>query len=250
MEALAIRDLSVSYKGKKVFEGVTFSVTTGQLVGIIGPNGAGKSTLLKAVLGLAPADRGEIRVLTSPLSRKRKSIAYVPQRSSLNLDFPLLVEDLVMMGRYPHISWWGFPSPRDTEVVMESLKKVGMYSFRRRQIGKLSGGQQQRVFLARALAQEAELLFLDEPFAGIDITSENMIIILLRELKEEGKTVFLVHHDLHKAESYFDSFILLKNRLVAWGSREEVFRIDCLREAYEGRIASLDSLNGMMVVNG
>ncbi len=250
MDAVEIKNLSVSYKGKKVFEDVTFSISPGQLVGIIGPNGAGKSTLLKAIMGLTSVDCGEIKVLNSPVSGMRKNIAYVPQRSTLNLDFPLLVEDVVMMGRYPHISWWGFPSLFDKKMVIECLEKVGMYKYRKRQIGKLSGGQQQRVFLARALAQEAELLFLDEPFAGIDMTSESMIINLLRDLKGEGKTVFLVHHDLNKAESYFDSLILLKNRLIAWGSREEVFRIDCLREAYDGRIVSLDSLKGLMVVNG
>ncbi len=245
-----VNNLAVSYNGKKVFENISFSVESGQLVGIIGPNGAGKSTLLKSILGLMSIDRGEVQLLESSVSRARRKIAYVPQRSDINLDFPVSVEDVVMMGRFPHLTWWGLPGKKDREVVTESLKEVGMIGFRHRQIGQLSGGQLQRVFLARALAQEAEIFFLDEPFAGIDMTSETMIMDLLRGLRDQGKSIFVVHHDLSKAETYFDTLVLLKNRLIAFGSREEVFREETLREAYEGRVSTFAGSDKLMVVNG
>lgn len=247
---VAVENLAVSYNGKNVFSNISLSVEPKQLVGIIGPNGAGKSTLMKAIMGLIKVDRGSVKINNDSISKSRHKIAYVPQRNSIDLDFPLLVEDVVMMGRFSHIKWWCFPSNDDKEKVTEALKKVSMVEYRHRQIGQLSGGQQQRVFLARALAQEAEIFFLDEPFAGIDMTSESMIMTLLKELRDSGKTLFVVHHDLSKAESYFDSLVLLKNKLIAYGKKEEVFQVDRLKEAYDGKVAMFADKNGLMVVNG
>ncbi len=244
-----VKNLSVSYNRKKVFEDITFSVTSRQIIGIIGPNGAGKTTLIKAIMGLMNIDGGHIRINDQSIMKACKEITYVPQRNTIDLDFPALVEDVVMMGRTPHMKFWAFPKARDKKIVEECLKQVGMFNLRRRQIGQLSGGQQQRVFLARALAQEAELFFLDEPFAGIDATSENMIMQLLRDLRDQGKTLFVVHHDLSKAQSYFDSLILLNNRLIACGKREEVFQLDNLREAYDGKVAAIPDAKDYMVVN-
>ena len=202
----------MSYDSKKVFEDITFSIPPGQIIGIIGPNGGGKSTLLKAIMGLISKDQGEIEIFGKEVTKSRKQVAYVPQRNGIDMDFPALVEDVVMMGRYPHLTWWGLPKRKDRQMVEYCLKQVGMLDYRKRQIGQLSGGQQQRVFLARALAQEAELFLLDEPFSGIDITSENLIMDILKNMKYRGKTIFVVHHDLTKAESYFDSMILLNGK--------------------------------------
>jgi len=245
-----VRNLSVSYDGKKAFEDISFSIPAKQIVGIIGPNGSGKSTLIKAMMGLLVVDQGIVSIMNQPVSRARKRIAYVPQRNAIDADFPVLVEDVVMMGRYPHMSWWGFPSAKDRQVTEDSLIRVGMLELRKRQIGQLSGGQQQRVFLARALAQEAELLFLDEPFAGIDVASESMIMQLLKNLRDQGNTLFVVHHDLSKAESYFDSLILLKNKLIVYGKWADVFTLEYLRMAYDDRVATFTAGNELMVVNG
>ncbi len=246
---MEVTKLSVSYYGKRAIEDITFPVKGKQIIGIIGPNGGGKTTLMKAIMGLIGIDEGKVRIMNQPVARVRKKIAYVPQRNNIDMDFPALVEDVVMMGRYPHIRWWSFPSSVDSRVVKESLEKVGMYEYRKRQIGELSGGQQQRVFLARALAQEAELFFFDEPFTGIDIASESMIMDILRELRDRHKTIFVVHHDLSKAEKYFDSLILIKKRLICWGNKEEVFQVDMLKEAYDGRVTVLGNNGGLMVVN-
>ena len=244
-----VRDLCVSYDGKKAFENISLSITPKQIVGIIGPNGSGKSTLIKAIMGLLPVEQGIVSIMNKPIAKTRKRIAYVPQRNAIDFDFPALVEDVVMMGRYPHMSWWGFPRAKDRQVVEDSLIRVGMIKLRKRQIGQLSGGQQQRVFLARALAQEAEILFLDEPFAGIDIASESMIMELLKTLKDQGNTLFVVHHDLSKAASYFDSLILLKNKLIAYGKREEVFKLEHLKIAYDDQAATFTLDNELVVVN-
>lgn len=246
-----VRNLSVSYNGKKALENISFGVLPQQrLIGVIGPNGGGKSTLMKAMMGLIWYAKGEIRIWRQPVTRVCKKIAYVPQHKNVDLDFPVLVEDVVMMGRYPYLTWWGRPTTQDRELVALSLQQVGMWGLRKQQIGQLSGGQQQRVFLARALAQEADLLFLDEPFTGIDIASENIIINLLNELKEQGKTIFVVHHDLSKAESYFDSLLLLNRKLIAFGDTTDVFQVPKLRKAYSGSVAVLSSRNELVVVHG
>ncbi len=241
-----VKNLSASYEGNVAVENISFTVTAGQLVGIIGPNGAGKTTLLKAMTGLMKADNGSIKINGRSVAKARQKIAYVPQRGTIDFTFPVLVKDVVMMGRFPHISWWGFPAARDHRIVEESLQQVEMNQYRRRQIGQLSCGQQQRVFLARALAQVADLFFLDEPFAGIDLASENMIMEILKDLRDRGKTLFVVHHDLSKAEYYFDSLILLNNKLIACGSRDEVFRLDNICRAYEGKAAAFSD-NGVVV---
>lgn len=246
---IKVNNLSVSYNGKIAFSGISFAAAPRQIIGVIGPNGAGKSTLIKAIMGLVQADEGSVEIMSQALTKACKRIAYVPQRNSIDFDFPVLVEDVVLMGRFPHLKWWEFPGKRDYELVRECLEQVDMVDYRKRQIGQLSGGQQQRVFLARALAQEAELFFLDEPFAGIDMTSENMIMKLLKDLRDRGKTLFVVHHDLSKAETYFDSLILLKNKLIAYGKKDEVFQIDRLKEAYDGKVATFPGKEQLMVVN-
>ncbi|MCC5909483.1 MAG: metal ABC transporter ATP-binding protein [Clostridiaceae bacterium] len=245
-----IENLSVSYHGTEALQNISFSVLPKQLIGIIGPNGAGKSTLIKAIMGLIDKDEGDIKLFNDSMEKAYKKIAYVPQHNDIDLDFPVLVEDVVMMGRYPHLPWWGRPRTKDYQTVEACLKKVGMLSFRKKQIGALSGGQRQRVFLARALAQEAHLFFLDEPFAAIDVTSEKIIIDILRRLKEESKTIFVVHHDLSKAETYFDSLILLNKKLVKYGKSHEVFNIEKLQEAYEDNVAILSDKNKFVAVSG
>lgn len=241
--------MTVAYDGKSVLENVTCTFARQQLVGIIGPNGAGKSTFIKAVLGMLPLDNGEIKIMDGSNEKIRSKIAYVPQRSAIDLSFPVLVEDVVMMGRFPHITWWGRPKKHDKDAVEQCLEQVGMLNLRRQQIGKLSGGQLQRVFLARALAQEADIFFLDEPFSGIDIPSEQMIMHLLRKLRNQGKTIFVVHHDLSKAGDYFDSLLLLNKKVIAYGHRDDVFRADRLREAYEGKAATFGGNDCLLVVN-
>jgi len=246
---LKVSNLSVSYNGKAAFSNISFTAAPSQIIGIIGPNGAGKSTLIKAIMGLVQTDEGCIEIMNQNLTEAYKRIAYVPQRSSIDFDFPVLVEDVVLMGRFPHLKWWQSPGKRDYEMVIKCLEQVNMTDYCKRQIGQLSGGQQQRIFIARALAQEAELFFLDEPFAGIDMTSENMIMALLKDLRDSGKTLFVVHHDLSKAKTYFDSLILLKNKLIAYGSKDEVFQIDRLKEAYDGKVATFPDQEQLMVVN-
>ena len=244
-----VKNLTVSYNGCRVIHNISFPVTPRQLIGIIGPNGAGKTTLIKAIIGLLDIDEGQVTILNQRANKVCKKLAYVPQRNTIDVDFPVRVEDVVMMGRYPHIPWWGLPRTRDCQVVQQALEKVAMHPLRKKQIGQLSGGEQQRVFLARALAQEAELFFLDEPFVGIDMTSENMIMDLLRNLRDRGKTIFVVHHDLNKAGSYFDSLVLLRNRLIAYGRKEDVLKAELLKQAYHEKAAFIDTLHPIMVVN-
>jgi|Deesub1362A_J573_1020465.scaffolds.fasta_scaffold00044_24 ABC-type Mn2+/Zn2+ transport system ATPase subunit len=244
-----VRNLSVSYHAHRALNCVSFSVTPGQLVGIIGPNGAGKSTLVKAIVGLINVDQGEINIWQQPVAKVRKRIAYVPQRNDIDLDFPVRVQDIVMMGRFPYLGLFGRPNSKDRTIVANCLQQVGMYEFRNRQIRELSGGQQQRVFLARALAQEADLFFLDEPFSGIDLNSESIIINILKKLRDQNKTTFIVFHDLAKAIGYFDSLILLNKKLVAFGSGKTVLNAKRLSEAYQGSIAILSSTNELMMVN-
>ncbi|SDC18260.1 iron/zinc/copper transport system ATP-binding protein [Pelagirhabdus alkalitolerans] len=247
-QAIEVDHLSVSYYGKTVLDDVSFEAETAQLIGIIGPNGAGKSTMIKAIMGMIPTNQGNVRVLGNRVDQVRKQIAYVPQRSMIDFDFPVLVEDVVVMGRYPHLKWWQRPSKKDREKASDSLRAVGMEDYGKRQIGELSGGQQQRVFLARALAQESDVLFLDEPFAGIDVTSEEIIIHLLRQLKAEGKTIFVVHHDLSKVETYFDTLMMLNRTLIGYGKTNEVFTPDRVSETYDGNVARLSGNQNQVVI--
>lgn len=234
--AVTVNGLSVSYYGNQVVKDISFSFELGKLIGIVGPNGAGKSTLMKAILGLIPRDSGTITFLDQSLKSVRKKIAYVPQRSNIDWDFPILVRDTVLLGTYPKLGLIKRPSKKDREFATECLGMVGMEDFAHRQISELSGGQQQRVFLARALAQEADLFFLDEPFVGIDVASEEVIIKILKDLRNAGKTIFVVHHDLSKVETYFDDLILINKSLYGAGSVEKVFQMDRLKECYNMNI--------------
>jgi manganese transport system ATP-binding protein len=240
--AISIQDLHVSYFGNEAVTGVSLSVNTGNLVGIIGPNGAGKSTFLKAMLNLIPKDKGAVKVLGKPITEVRKSIAYVPQRNDIDWDFPITVLDAVLIGTYPHLQLFRRPKKKDKEWAMECLQRVGMQEFSKRQIGELSGGQQQRVFLARALAQKADLFFLDEPFVGVDVSSEETIVHILKELCRQGKTVIVVHHDLSKANDYFNQLILLNKELISFGTVEEVFKPEVIAKAYQGQFAFMNEI--------
>ncbi len=244
---IEVQNVSVSYNNLKACENISFSIDKNQIIGIIGPNGSGKSTLVKAIMGLIKIDDGIIKIMDKPIYKIRKKIAYVPQRSNIDFDFPISVEEVVMMGRYPHMLWWKKANNKDKKIVKDSLNMVGVYEKRKNQIGELSGGEQQKVFLARALAQEAEILFLDEPFAGIDIASENKIMDILKKLKKEGKTLFVVHHDLNKAGNYFDIIILLKNKLIELGEHDKVLNINNLEKVYKDKISIIN--NNLMVAN-
>ncbi|NWL88750.1 manganese ABC transporter ATP-binding protein [Paenibacillus sp. 79R4] len=239
---LEVSNLTVAYQKKPVLNSVSFRISSGKLIGVLGPNGAGKSTMLKAVLGLIPAVEGNVKVFGRSYQENRKQVGYVPQRESVDWDFPTNALDVVMMGRYGHLGWIRRPGIKERQIAMECLAKVGMADFAGRQISQLSGGQQQRVFLARALAQNATLYFMDEPFAGVDATTEKAIIRLLHELKEQGKTVLVVHHDLSTVKEYFDEVVLLNGKLVAAGPTEEIFTSSNLQKTYGGRIAMLQDV--------
>ena len=242
--ALETHDLSVAYHKKPVLYGVDLAIPKGQLVGIVGPNGAGKSTLIKAVMGLLPLRSGWVEVFGQPFGKTKTQVGYVPQRESVDWDFPVNVMDVVMMGRYGKLGLFRRPKKEDREVARQCLDKVKMLPFANRQISNLSGGQQQRVFLARALAQESDLYLMDEPFDGVDAATESAIIELLKELKNRGKTILVVHHDLTTAREYFDSLVLLNMRVVAFGPTEEVFTVDQLQKTYGGRLTLLSDVAG------
>lgn len=219
---LSVKNLIVAYDGKPVLENITGEIKKGSLTAIIGPNGAGKTTFLKAIMGLLKPLSGEVTFGFEDKERKTK-IAYVPQTGSTDRDFPVTVFDVALMGRYPHLGWFKRPKKKDREIAFEMLKKVGMEKYIHRQIGTLSGGQEQRVFLARALAQQAKLYFLDEPFKGVDAATEKVIVEMLREIREQGGTVVVVHHDLNTVKKYFDSVIMINKTLVCWGDTESCF---------------------------
>jgi manganese/zinc/iron transport system ATP- binding protein len=245
---VTVRDLTVAYHQKPVLKEVEFSVPEGKLIGIVGPNGAGKSTLIKAILGLVPKVSGSVEIYGKPYKQQRKLVGYVPQRESVDWDFPTNALDVVLMGRYGHVGWFRSPRKLDREIALDCLEKVGMADFADRQISQLSGGQQQRVFLARALAQDATVYFMDEPFAGVDAATEKAIISLLNELKSRGKTVLVVHHDLQTVKEYFDWLLLLNVRLIATGPVEEVFTMENLQNTYGGRLTFLEQKMGSAVV--
>lgn len=239
---LEIHDLTVAYYKKPVLYGIDLEVGEGRLVGILGPNGAGKSTLIKAIMGLLPLAGGWIKVFGKSYRENCRRVGYVPQRESVDWDFPVNVMDVVLMGRYGRLGLGRRPRKEDREVAREALDQVKMLPFANRQIGNLSGGQQQRVFLARALAQESDLYLMDEPFVGVDAATEAAIITLLRELKSRGKTLLVVHHDLASAKQYFDELILLNMRLVAHGPTSQVFTPEILQTTYGGRLNILSDV--------
>lgn len=239
---LEVHDLTVAYQKRPVLWGVDVAVPKGRLVGILGPNGAGKSTLIKAAMGLLPVSGGWVKVFGRPVREQLKRIGYVPQRESVDWDFPVSVMDVVLMGRYGRLGLFRRPRVEDREVARACLEKVKMLPFADRQIANLSGGQQQRVFLARALAQESDLYFMDEPFSGVDAATEAAIIELLHELRNRGKTILVVHHDLPTARNYFDMLLLLNMRVVAFGKTEEVFTYELLQKTYGGRLTILSEV--------
>ncbi|GGN64737.1 metal ABC transporter ATP-binding protein [Oceanobacillus indicireducens] len=230
---ISVKNISVSYVDKEVVKNISFTFDGGSLIGILGPNGAGKSTLVKAMLGLVPTQSGEIEIDGQPIHKQRKKIAYVPQRSNIDWDFPIIVKETVLLGTYPKLGLFHRPKKTDKEWAMACLEKVGMQDYAKSQIGELSGGQQQRVFLARALAQNADFLFLDEPFVGIDVASEEIIINILKGLKNEGKTIFVVHHDLAKVKDYFNEIIIINKELYGAGSVTAVFKEEIMKKAYQ-----------------
>ncbi|MFC5713404.1 metal ABC transporter ATP-binding protein [Thalassorhabdus alkalitolerans] len=248
-ETVKVENISVYYDHHPAIQNISFSSKKGILTGVIGPNGAGKSTLMKALLGLEKTTGGKIEVLGEKVEKVRKKLAYVPQRSDIDWDFPVLVEDVVLMGRYAHLPWYKKIGKNEKKKAREALEKVGMESYSKRQIGELSGGQQQRVFIARALVQDAEIFFLDEPFVGIDVKSEEIIINLLRNLKGNGKTIFVIHHDLSKVESYFDNLLLINQKLIAYGPSQEVYDPERLSEAYKGSLHLFSDDKVMVVGN-
>jgi manganese/zinc/iron transport system ATP- binding protein len=237
---LDVHDVTVAYHRKPVLWNVDVTLHEPQLVGVMGPNGAGKSTLIKAILGLVPMAGGEVRVFGQPLKKVQKRVGYVPQRESVDWDFPINVLDLVLMGTYGQLGWFRRPGAKERTWAMACLEQVGLADLARRQIGQLSGGQQQRAFLARALAQKADLYFMDEPMAGVDAATEDAVFSLLRRLRDEGRMVIVVHHDLRTAPLYFDYLLLLNTRLVAAGPTNKVFQTDTLRRTYGGRLAALE----------
>lgn len=239
MVAVQVKNLQVSYFGNIAIQNASFSINKGKMVGIIGPNGAGKSTLIKSLLKLVPIDSGKITIFGKEVEEVRKEIAYVPQRGDIDWDFPITVFETVLLGTFPNLSLFRRPKKTEKEWANLCLERVGLIDYRHRQIGELSGGQQQRVFLARALAQKTKLLFLDEPFVGIDIASEEKIVGILKELKDEGRTILVVHHDLSKAKDYFDDVILLNKKLIDVGPVEHVMTQEKISKAYGGAFTFL-----------
>lgn len=234
-----IKNLTVSYDSKPILWNINLSIPKGSLIGIIGPNGAGKSTLIKTIMGLNNYS-GSIKIFKKKLKEVRKKISYVPQKESVDWDFPASVLDVAMMGRYPHLGLFKKPKKIDQELTIECLKKVEMDKHSDKQISQLSEGQKQRVFIARALAQEANLYFMDEPFSGVDASTENAVIHLLKKITKNGNTIIVVHHDLQSVEHYFNWIILLNMRIIASGPTEKVFTKKLIQETYGGKLNILN----------
>jgi manganese/zinc/iron transport system ATP- binding protein len=233
--AIAIHDLTVAYEESPVLWDIDLEVPKGVLAAIVGPNGAGKSTLIKTILGLIQPVAGQVQIFGRPYKQQRKLVGYVPQRTSVDWDFPTTVLDVVMMGCYGKLGWIRRPGQREKTLALEALHKMGMAEFAHRQISQLSGGQQQRTFLARALVQDSEIYFMDEPLQGVDIHTEKAAIGLLHELRSQGKTLLVVHHDLQTVPEYFDWMVLLNKRLMSSGAIADVFTDDNIRQTYKGQ---------------
>ena len=236
---IKVEDLTVAYGDRPVLWDVDMEVPAGVLMAVVGPNGAGKTTLIKAVTGLIRPVAGSVAIFGKPYAEQRRLVGYVPQRNSVDWDFPTTVLDVVMMGRYGSLGWLRRPGRTERAMAMEALEKVGMAGFADRQISQLSGGQQQRVFLARAIVQDADIYLMDEPFQGVDATTERAIVTLLKEMRARGKTVVVVHHDLQTVPEYFDWVTLLNVRCIASGPVDQVFTDRNLRLAYGGRVSYL-----------
>lgn len=237
---LSVYDLTVAYHRKPVLWDVSVDLPAGKLVGVVGPNGAGKSTLIKAVLELVPAASGRVLVFGKPYRKNRHRVGYVPQRESVDWDFPVSVLDVVAMGLYGKIGWCRRVTRKYRDIALQALERVGIADLANRQISHLSGGQQQRTFLARALVQDADLYLMDEPFAAVDAATERAIVQILHDLKKAGKTMVIVHHDLQTVDEYFDHVILLNMRVVAAGPTKEVFTTENLQKTYGGKLTLLD----------
>lgn len=229
---VAVQNLTVAYDKIPVLEGLTVEIPAGTLTAIVGPNGAVKTTLMKTILRLLKPQSGEVTFPSLGTQRSSKAIAYVPQSGTVDWDFPATVLDVVMMGRYGHLGWFRRPGKQEKALALETLDRVDMADYSNRQISQLSGGQQQRVFLARALMQEAELYFLDEPFKGVDIQTEKMVVALLKNLRDQGKTIVVVHHDLQTVTEYFDWMVFVNRVLIASGAVEQVFSEDNIQQTY------------------
>jgi manganese/zinc/iron transport system ATP- binding protein len=240
---IEVRDLTVAYRETPVLWDVDLTVPEGKLLAVIGPNGAGKSTLIKTILGLLPTAAGTVSIFGKPYKEQRHLVGYVPQRGSVDWDFPTNALDVVMMGRYGHLGWFRRPGKAERELAMQALEQVGMVDYAHRQISQLSGGQQQRVFLARALVQDALLYLMDEPFVGVDAKTEKAIVTLLQTLRAAGKTIVVVHHDLESAPVYFDWVALLNVRLVASGPMATTFTPELLNQTYGTRHNTLVGLS-------
>ena len=234
---LSVSHVSVMYQKNRVLHDICFSINRGACVGIVGPNGAGKSSLLKTIMEIIPRSNGTVSFFGAPLSKERKRIAYVSQRSSIDWDFPITVFEVALMGCYVHLGWFKRPCEKEKNATWQALQHVGMESYAHQPIGLLSGGQQQRVFLARALVQDADLYIMDEPFAGIDMATEHMMVALFKQLCAQGKTVIVVHHDLYSLDRYFDTLVVLNKSVVAYGTVSEVLQTDAVCVAY-GRAMS------------
>lgn len=236
---LEAHDLTVIYSRKPVLYGVDLTIQAGSIVGLLGPNGAGKSTFIKACMGLIPLESGWVELFGQRGRKAIRRAGYVPQRETVDWDFPVNALDVVLMGRYGKLGLFRRPGKADREMAMDCLRMVSMEAYADRQIAALSGGQQQRIFLARALAQETDLYFLDEPFVGVDAATEAAIIEILRKMRDRGKTLIVVHHDLTTAAQYFDELVLLNMRVIAAGPTKEVFTEENLHRAYGGRLTLL-----------
>lgn len=239
---LDVHDVTVAYDRRPVLWNIDVEINKPGLTCIVGPNGAGKSTLIKSIMGLVPIVSGEVLAWGESADRQRHRIGYVPQRGSVDWDFPINVLETVIMGTYGDVGWFRRPGRRHKELAQECLARVGMQDFAKRQIGQLSGGQQQRVFLARALAQQADLYFMDEPMAGVDAATETIVFDLLKDLADQGKSIVVVHHDLRTVSDYFDNVILLNVRVVASGPVDTTFNDANLQATYGGRLTVLDTM--------
>ena len=237
--AISVKDLTLAFKKKPVLWDIDLEVPKGVLLAVVGPNGAGKTTLMKSILGILKPAAGKVEVFGKPLKTQRKMLAYVPQRSSVDWDFPATVLDVVMMGTYGRLGWFKRPGKREKHDAMKALKQLGIQDFAHRQISQLSGGQQQRVFLARALVQDAEVYLMDEPFVGVDAVTEKAIVALLKSLRETGKTVVVVHHDLQTLTEYYDWVFMVNVRQIALGPVSDVLTKENLRLTYGGRTSDL-----------
>ncbi len=239
---LEFENVMVAYNGHPILDDLTFEVPHGAQVAVVGPNGAGKSTLFKALVGLLPLRKGQIRIHGLPLGQHKDCVAYIPQREEVDWRFPVTVEEVVMMGRFNNFGWLGKPAGEDHAAVLQSMDQLGITKLAKRSIGELSGGQQQRVFLARALAQEPHILLMDEPFTGVDVATQEATLALLDDLRTRSVTVMVSTHDLNMAAERFERILLLKRRLIAYGAREQVFTRENIGAAFGKQALILDNI--------